>query len=71
MDLKPKPNRALYLQTLRRMTPAQRLAKTIELSDLAKRMLLHAVRKRFPDADEQRVREIYLKRLARCHNRSW
>lgn len=71
VELKPKPNRALYLQTLRRMTPAQRLAKAMELSDLGKRLLLHALRRRYPEADDRRIHTLYLERLARCHNRNY
>ena len=71
MELKSKPNRSLYLETLRRMTPAQRLAKAMELSDLGKRLFLHGLRRRFPDADEQQIRKLYLSRIARCHNRNF
>ncbi|HZZ44358.1 MAG TPA: hypothetical protein VFE58_15595 [Tepidisphaeraceae bacterium] len=71
MDLKPKPNRALYIQTLRRMTPAQRLAKTIELSELGKELFLHGLRKRFPDADDKQIHTLYLNRISRCHNRNY
>jgi hypothetical protein len=71
MGLKSKANRPLYLQTLRRMTPAQRLAKAMELSDLGKRLFLHGLRRRFPDADEDQIRSLYLSRIARCHNRNF
>jgi hypothetical protein len=71
MELKSNANRALYLQTLRRMTPAQRLAKAMELSDLGKRLFLHGLRRRFPDADENQIRRLYLSRIVRCHNRNY
>lgn len=71
MELKPKANRGLYLSALRRMTPAQRLAKAMELSELGKRLFLHGLRRRFPEADEKQIHAIYLKRLARCHNRNY
>jgi hypothetical protein len=71
MQPKSQPNRAIYLQTLRRMTPAQRLAKAMELSDLGKRLFLHGLRRRFPEADERELRALYLKRIARCHNRNY
>jgi len=71
MELKPQPNRQLYLQILRRMTPAQRLAKAFELSEHAKQLFLHGLRRRFPDADEQRIKAIYLERTARCHNQNY
>jgi hypothetical protein len=71
MELKPKPNRSLYLQTLRRMTPEQRLAKAMELSELGKELFLHGLRRRFPEADEKQIKAIYLKRIAKCHNRNY
>ena len=61
----------MYLKTLRRMTPAQRLAKAIELSDLGKRLFLHGLRRRFPQTDERQNHALYLQRIARCHNRNY
>ncbi len=71
MDPKPKANRKLYMEVLRRMTPAQRLEKAMELSEFAKQLFRHGLRRRFPDADEKQIHEIYLKRIARCHNRNY
>jgi hypothetical protein len=71
MALKSNANRSIYLRALRRMTPAQRLAKAMELSDLGKRLFLHGLRRRFPAADEREIHALYLKRIARCHNRNY
>jgi hypothetical protein len=71
MELKPKVNRSLYIQALSRMTPAQRLAKAMELSELGKRLFLHGLRRRFPGADEKKILAEYLNRTARCHNRNY
>jgi hypothetical protein len=71
MELKTKAARHLYIRALRQMTPAQRLAKAIELSDLGKRLFLHGLRKRFPEADENQIHKHYLSRIARCHNRNY
>ena len=71
MDLKPRPERQRYIDVLRRMTPEQRLAKAMELSDLGKRLFLHGLRRRFPQADDREIHQIYLKRIARCHNRNY
>jgi len=70
MDSKPRPNRQLYLETLRRMTPEQRLLKAFELTDLTHELLRAGVRQRFPDAGEDEVQSIYLERLIRCQNRA-
>ena len=49
MSPKPRPNHARYLQTLRAMTPDQRLAKAFELSAFSKQLFLDGLRRRFPD----------------------
>jgi hypothetical protein len=64
-------NRELYLQSLRRMTPAQRLRKAMELSELGKSLTLHGLRRRFPTLDEQTIHAKFLEILARCHNRNY
>jgi hypothetical protein len=71
MELKSNLNRSLYIQALRHMTPAQRLAKAMELSELGKQLFLHGLRRRFPDADEKQILAEYLDRIARCHNRNY
>jgi hypothetical protein len=71
MELKSNVNRRLYIEALRRMTPAQRLAKAMELSELGKRLFLHGLRRRFPEADEKQILAEYLERTARCHNRNY
>jgi hypothetical protein len=53
------------------MTPEQRLAKAMELSDLGKRLFLHGLRRRFPEMSEREIRQEYLRRSARWHNRNY
>jgi hypothetical protein len=69
VDLKQQPNRQLYIKMLRRITPAQRLVKAMELSDLGKRLYLHGLRKRFPGDAEPQLRACSVREMARCHNR--
>jgi len=69
MDLKPQPNRALYLETLRRMTPEQRLLKALELTELSRDLFRAGLRWRFPEATEAELQGIYLERMTACHNR--
>jgi hypothetical protein len=71
MELKSKANRSVYLAALRRMTPAQRLAKAMELTELGKSLFLHGLRRRFPHFNDQQIHAEYLKRIARCHNRNY
>jgi len=71
MDIKPRPNHRLYLDTLRRMSPEARLMKAFELSRFSNDLFLHGLRKRFPDLSEQDFRKLYLERLNKCHNRNY
>jgi hypothetical protein len=69
MASKPCPNRRLYVQALRRLTPEQRLLKAFELTDLSDGLLRDGLRRRFPSASDQRLHGMFLERLQKCHNR--
>jgi hypothetical protein len=68
MDPKLRPNRQIYLEALRRLTPEQRLLKAFELTDLSRELFRAGLRQRFPQAGEAELERIYLERLARCRN---
>jgi hypothetical protein len=69
MDIKPRPNHVRYIESLRRMTPALRLAKAFELSEFSRRLFVAGLRKRFPGASEGEIKRIAAKRLLELHNR--
>lgn len=71
MNLKPSPNHKIYIQALRRMTPEQRYAKSIELTKMSKELFLHGLRKRFADKSESEIKKIYLSRISKCYNRNY
>jgi hypothetical protein len=71
MNPKPRPNHARYLEVLRRMTPAERVEKAFELSDFTKRLFRDGLRRRFPEKTEAELHQLYLDRLAKCHNRNY
>jgi hypothetical protein len=71
MKIKPQPNHHLYLQTLQKMTPAQRLAKAFELSTMTKELFLEGLKKRFSEKTEIEIKKIYLERIAKCYNRNY
>ena len=48
-DLKPEPNRRIYIEILRKMTPEQRIMKAMELTDMAKMLLWEGLKTRYPD----------------------
>jgi hypothetical protein len=70
MDPKPQPNRRAYIQTLRRMTPEQRLLKAFELTELSRELFRTGLRDRFPDLSEDELHALYLRRLDRCRSRA-
>jgi hypothetical protein len=71
MNPKRRPNHQLYIQTLRRMTPEQRLTKAFELSELGKRLFVDGLRRRFPDLPESEFKALVLRRLQKCYNRNY
>ncbi|HEY1871192.1 MAG TPA: hypothetical protein VGG71_09045 [Chitinophagaceae bacterium] len=70
MNVKPNANHQVYMQSLSRMTPGQRLMKAFELSERSKKLVLHGLKKRFPVKSEAELKTIYLERIALCHNRN-
>lgn len=70
-DPKPRPNHRRYIQTLRQMTPEQRLLKAFELSDFSKALFRQGLRRRFPAMPEEEFEQLFLQRLQRCHNRNY
>jgi hypothetical protein len=71
MELKKQPNHAAYLRALRQMTPSQRAMKAFELSEQAKRLFIHGLKKRFPHLSDADFHALFLDRLAKCHNRNY
>jgi hypothetical protein len=67
--LKQQPNRRVYLDALRRMTPEQRLSKAFELSDMTHDALRVAVAARNPGASADDLQALYLERLEQCRRR--
>ena len=71
MNIKDRPNHKIYIQTLRGMSPEERLSKSFELSEFSKELFLHGLRKRFPELSESSIKKMYLERLDKCHNRNY
>jgi hypothetical protein len=71
MDPKPRQNHAQYLKVLRAMTPAQRLRKAFELTELGRRLFADGLRGRYNGLPDNELRRVYLQRVAKCHNRNY
>ncbi|MEI7581744.1 hypothetical protein [Runella sp.] len=70
-DPKPRPNHRKYLETLRQMTEGERLLKAFELSDFSRALFKEGLRNRFPEKTPEEIHELFLKRLAKCHNQNY
>jgi hypothetical protein len=71
MNIKERPNHALYIRALRRMSPQTRLMKAFELTEFSRRLFLQGLRRRFPDLSDGELHRVYLERLVKCHNRNY
>lgn len=69
--LKPQPNHDRYIAVLRRMTPEQRLQKAWDLTEAMRELLLEGLRRRHPTMPAGQRHQLYLERLAKCHNRNY
>lgn len=71
MNIKERPNHAIYIRVLRGMSPEARLLKTFELSEFSRQLFLQGLRRRFPNMSDADIRKLYLERLDKCHNRNY
>jgi hypothetical protein len=71
MNPKPRPNHRIHIETLRRMSPAQRLAKAFELSEFSRQLFVDGLRRRFPDLPPDKFQQLLVDRLKKCHNRNY
>lgn len=67
---KPTPNRDRYMQTLRSMSPEQRLAKAFELSEMSREALMVGIIRRYPHLSEAQRAELFVERIERCRSRN-
>ncbi len=68
---KSRPNHQEYLRALERLGPEGRIRKAFELSELSKSLFREGLRRQFPDLSEAEFYQLYLSRLALCHNRNY
>ena len=71
MNIKQRSNHKIYIQTLRQMSPEQRLLKAFELSEFTKQLFISGLHKRFPNLSEEEFRKLLRERLDKCHNRNY
>lgn len=71
MNHKKNPNHRLYIQILRGMSPERRLLKAFELSQFARQLFIHGLRKRYAYLSPSEFHTLLRQRLDKCHNRNY
>lgn len=70
MTLKPRPNDARYLAVLKSMTPAEKLHKAMELTEMSRQLFRAGLKQQFPELSPEELQALYVKRLLQCHKRN-
>lgn len=71
MEVKKRPNHQIYMQTLKKLTPEEKLNIVFGLSQLGRNLFFTGLQARYPDLPKEKVAEIYLQRIYKCHNRNY
>ena len=71
VENKSRLNRARYLETLRGMSPEDRLSKAFELTEMTRELLKAGLAQRYPTASAEELHRLYLERLERCRSRTF
>jgi hypothetical protein len=69
-DIKPRPNHAMYIDILRRMTGEERLKKAIELTLTTRELMRAGLRHRHPGASDDELAALAAEALLACHRRN-
>ena len=71
MNPKPRPNLERYFAVLRAITPQQRLAQALELSEMTRKLLVTGLWQRHPQLSDDEIRKLAHQRISECHNRNY
>jgi hypothetical protein len=56
---------------MQKMTPEQKVAKVIELTELSRNLMKEGLKIQFPNKTETEIHQLYLDRLKQCHNSNY
>lgn len=57
-----------YIETLRKMSFDEKAKKVFELTEMTRMLLKRGLEIQFPEKTPEEIHQMYLKRLAECHN---
>ena len=60
-----------YYSVILKMTPEQKIAKVIELTELSRNLMKEGLKIQFPNKTEIEIHKLYLDRLKQCHNSNY
>jgi hypothetical protein len=61
----------IYYSVILKMTPEQKVAKVIELTELSRNLMKEGLKIQFPNKTETEIQQLYLDRLRQCHNSNY
>ena len=61
----------IYYSVILKMTPEQKVAKVIELTELSRNLMKEGLKIQFPKKTETEIQQLYLDRLRQCHNSNY
>ncbi len=56
---------------MQKMTPEQKIAKVIELTELSRNLMKEGLKIQFLNKTETEIHQLYLDRLKQCHNSNY
>ena len=61
----------IYYSVVLKMTPEQKIAKVLELTELSRKLMKEGLKIQFPNKTENEIHLLYLDRLKKCHNSNY
>ncbi|MBK6607045.1 MAG: hypothetical protein KBF99_13485 [Leptospiraceae bacterium] len=61
----------IYYNTLRNMSFEKKALKVFELTEMTRQLMKRGLELQYPEKSKATIQELYLKRLAECHNSNY
>lgn len=61
----------IYYEVLRNMSFEKKAMKVFELTEMTRQLMKRGLELQYPEKSKAEIKELYLKRLAECHNSNY
>jgi len=61
----------VYYEVLRKMSFEKKALKVFELTEMTRQLMKRGLELQYPEKSKYEIQELYLKRLAECHNSNY